>query len=45
MKLWTKILSLFMNIQVNPESVDNYSLSLDNIVHTFWVHLNVYECS
>ena len=23
MKLWTNILSLFMNIQVNPESVDN----------------------
>ena len=25
-----------MNIQVNPENVDSYSLSLDNIVHIFW---------
>ena len=25
-----------MNVQVNPESVNNYSLSLDNIVHIFW---------
>ena len=33
-KLWTNISSLLMNIQVNPESVDNYFLSLDNIVHT-----------
>ena len=36
MKLWTNISSLLMNIQVNPKSVDNYSLSLDNIVHIFW---------
>ena len=36
MKLWTNILSLLMNIQVCPESVDNYSLSLNNIVHIFW---------
>jgi hypothetical protein len=36
MKLWTNISSLLMNIQVNLESVDNYSLSLDNIVHIFW---------
>jgi hypothetical protein len=35
-KLWTNISSLLMNIQVNPESVDNYSLSLDNIVYIFW---------
>ena len=46
MKLWTTISilsrkwyeysSLLMNIQVNLESVDNYSLSLDKIVHIFW---------
>ena len=36
MKLWTNISSLLMNIQMNPESMDNYSLSLDNIVHIFW---------
>jgi hypothetical protein len=29
------ISSPLMNIQVNPKSVDNYSLSLDNIVSHF----------
>ena len=32
-----------MNIQVNPESVDNYYLSIDNIVHTFWKIVLTFE--